>query len=127
MASRPSLDNFRLRVLRRTREVYVSALKEFTAAVVADTPVLTGQLKANWRFSVDSPDTSPANSTADPTPKIASVIENSIVTYDRQYYFTNPMPYANKIEYGGSPEKAPDGMLRKNLVRFKGILRQRIK
>jgi hypothetical protein len=45
-------------------------------------------------------------------------VASQVTDKDETYYLTNPMPYANVIEYDGhSSIKAPDGMVRKNIVR----------
>ena len=125
-ATKPDVNGFRIRALRKTRSVVVGALQDMCSSVIRDTPVLTGKLRANWRFTAGQRDDTPAASLSDPTSKVVGDIESRYTTNDAVYYFTNPMPYANVIEYGYSA-KAPQGMLRINMARFKGLLRQRIK
>ena len=42
------------------------------------------------------------------------------------FYLTNNLPYANKMEYGGSAQ-APQGMVRINIQRLKSSLESRNK
>jgi hypothetical protein len=126
MAKKLNIADFQIRALRRSRDRVAGALKDLCASVVADTPVLTGALRANWRFSVGSPDTTVHDGFSDPTTQITSNIDALVVDTDQRYFFTNPLPYADRIEHGWS-DKAPAGMLRKNMARFQGLLRRRLK
>lgn len=49
--------------------------------------------------------------------KIAPKVSGNIV------YFVNPTPYANRIEYGGHSQQAPQGMVRITVKEFKGIVK----
>lgn len=126
MATKLDIAKFQVRALRRTRSRVVGALQAMCAGCIADTPVLTGALKANWRFAADAPDTTVVSTTVDPTAKVEADIDAQYTVQDRRYFFTNPLPYATAIEFGHS-QKAPYGMLRVNMARFKQLLRRRIK
>jgi hypothetical protein len=94
-------------------------------AVIKDTPVLTGRLRANWRFGKGSPPTGTSNSTTDSTPRVTNDVRQQVNENDETYYLANNLPYVNRIEYHGwSRKKAPDGMVRRNVVRIAGLLRE---
>jgi hypothetical protein len=102
------------------------ALKLFSA-VVLDTPVDTGRLRANWRFSkqqaaigsTEQVDPSGAATLSEITTGIASSKVGEAL------YLTNSLPYAHRIEFDGwSHTKAPDGMVRKNFVRIKQLIQK---
>lgn len=94
-------------------------------AVIYDTPVLEGTLRANWRCSSNS-----ATTTAIALRPVGAVIAEIESVLDGgklsdTVYLSNSLPYAYGIEYlGKSHTKAPDGMLRKNVARFQQIARR---
>jgi len=94
-------------------------------AVIYDTPVLEGTLRANWRCSPNNPlstviEYRPAEQVMQ---EIQSVLEGALLK--DTIYLRNNLPYAYPIEYlGWSSIKAPQGMVRKNVARFNTIAKQ---
>ncbi len=94
------------------------------SAVIKDTPVLTGRLRANWQFGKDSIPDGTVDSVTDPTPGVATQVAANVDDKDGKVYLANGLPYVNRIEYEGhSAHKAPEGMVRKNLTRVAGLIR----
>lgn len=93
-------------------------------AVIYDTPVDEGTLRANWRCSAVNPRTTaieyrPATAVI---AEIDAVLKGSLMS--ETVYLRNNLPYAYPIEYlGHSRIKAPQGMVRKNVARFRQIAR----
>lgn len=108
----------------RVREA--TAIKLFNA-IVLDTPVLSGRLRANWRFSLNQPDYSTTDNT-DRNGSMAFALISSTVDaadLDDTIIMCNSLPYVKRIEYEGwSHTKAPAGMVRKNVIRFKRLVEQ---
>lgn len=52
-------------------------------------------------------------------------VETGLATmpFPRKSYLTNNLPYAIPIEEGHSTEKAPQGMVRKNVRRINAVMR----
>lgn len=90
-------------------------------AIIKDTPVDKGILRASWRTTTGAPSTDESER-KDKSGNVAiqEARENQGEMNDT-VYFINKMPYAMKIEFGGSPEKSPEGMVRKNLARAEGM------
>lgn len=97
------------------------------SAVIMDTPVDSGRLRGNWQASRNAP-VSITTSRRDVTGRttigaVKASIGDSKAT--DVLYLTNNLPYAQRIEYDGwSHTKAPEGMVRKNVARFRAILAQ---
>jgi hypothetical protein len=117
-------------VRRRTKQVEGQAEElargTFVAlmtAVVRDTPVDTGRLRGNWQCSQDSS----AEGVLDRKGEAGPIGEiHAKIQAPGVYWLTNNLPYAHRIEFDGwSHTKAPAGMLRINVRRFKSILRRR--
>ena len=94
------------------------------SAVIMDTPVDTGRLRGNWQISLDTPKTG----VTDIDDKSGALTVASVVSFTatlkggRLTYLANNLPYAERIEYGWSKVKAPEGMVRRNVARFNRIL-----
>lgn len=108
--------------IKTTREVEavkrVVAIKLF-GAIIEDTPVLTGRLRGNWQTTIRSPalDELPirdGSAAMDDVAKVAGEAKG-----DDTIIFRNNLPYAARIEFEGwSHTKAPQGMVRKNVLLF---------
>lgn len=85
--------------------------------IIDDTPVDTSRLKSNWQTTTGSPATSSKILMDDgSTAKAQLSGELQSANLEDTIYFTNNLDYGPKIEFeGGSPRKAPRGMVRKNL------------
>ena len=101
-------------------------LKLFNA-VILDTPVLTGRLRGNWRVSEGKPILDTVDRVDPAGAIVMTEVANAVSTSrngDTAMYLSNSLPYAARIEYDGwSHTKAPQGMVRKNVVRFNGLIK----
>lgn len=92
-------------------------------AIIKDTPVDNGILIASWRTTTGAPSTD-MSERKDKSGNVAiqEARENQGEMNDT-VYFINNMPYAMKIEFGGSRKNNGEGMVRKNLARAQGMAR----
>lgn len=99
------------------------AIQACCDAIIDGTPVRTGALRGSWRSSEGSPlfDSTPRidPSGAEPKEELSDVLQK-ITSED--VCFTNSLPYSESIEFDGHSQKAPEGMVRKNLVRWPGLV-----
>lgn len=95
-------------------------------SVILDTPVLTGRLRANWKYSEGQPDLQATPDLYDPSgAATAKKATDGVLasTGDKAVFLSNSLPYAARIEFDGwSKVKAPQGMMRKNVVRFNTLI-----
>jgi hypothetical protein len=97
-------------------------------SVIKDTPVLSGRLRGNWEFTNGAPGGSVTDSTTDPTGKVVAGVNAQVTEKDGKHFLTNSLPYVNRIEYEGhSSTKAPEGMVRKNLVRIERLIKEQVR
>lgn len=101
-------------------EVVKHIVIELGADLIELTPVDTGRLKGNWIMSING-ETYHSNIRYDDTgdvtfrellDKVKSLSAGDIA------YIANRLLYSEIIEWGGSPRKAPEGMLRVTAARF---------
>jgi len=104
-----------------------AAFVELADNVRIDTPVDKGSLINNWFSAIGAPS---QESERDPNPSgTESHSQLTLIAREVQagleVYFTNPLPYANRIEYEGYSQKAPSGMLRKNVAKWSQIVERK--
>lgn len=103
-------------------EAHKSITIKMFSAIVMETPVLTGIARGNWQTSMDSVKGSTLHR-PDPSGALAlAEIEATVeADTDKIAFMANNLEYIIPLEYGWS-KKAPEGMVRINVVRFQGIV-----
>ena len=125
------IHEFNIKAMAKSEAKIKKAFVGLSTDIIMDTPVLSGRLRNNWFPSV--------NQGTDKTTKYAGkegVAATSRVSAIRfklgdTLYFTNNLPYAEKIEFGLYPSpsktgktvggysvKSPQGMVRKNIIKW---------
>lgn len=141
---------FGVRAAARAQEVRQGVTIKLLNAVISDTPVDEGTARANWQLTEGSPATGTIEATAKGkkglTVQEAQVIART--TGDAAIFLTNNLPYIQKLEYGGYPtgnadkvkvskggskvnpagmsKQAPEGMVRKNVLRFARLIKVQV-
>ena len=92
-------------------------------SVIMDTPVDTGRLRGSWQVSLGAPSAAnPERFDKRGTLTLATILPN-IGGVNDTVYLTSNLPYAFGIEFlGKSKEKAPQGMIRRNVLRINTII-----
>ena len=101
-------------------KVYRIAVMETTKDIIMDTPVDEGRLRGNWQVGINDQPSGQLD-LLDKT-GMATIGRITAITAplqcDQSLVFCNNLPYAIPIEYGHSREKAPQGMVRRNLTNW---------
>ena len=101
-----------------------ASIKALCGQIIDDTPVLTGALRGSWRSSngtanLDStPRLDPSG--AEPKEELSDIVSQNDGTED--FVFSNSLPYSESIEFDGHSKKAPEGMVRRNLPSWPGLV-----
>lgn len=121
------LSAFGDKTMDRTTRLHRGVAVTLFNAVILDTPVDTGRLAANWRTSKNEPERT-ADERKSPGLAQAEVTANTADSAPTDtLILTNSLPYAYRIEYEGwSKRKAPQGMVQRNIRRFKSILKDQL-
>lgn len=88
--------------------IYTQGLR----AIITATPVHFkdgGRLKNNWFLTVTRPSTKTRGGNTGGSSSFAEVGKIPNVVLGKKVYFTNNLPYANTIEYGGYPNPVEVG------------------
>lgn len=123
-----SFDKFVDSSIKKTEQAIRKTVVDLTSAIISDTPVDTGRLKANWLVSIENEDNRKLES-ADKSGNATIEKAKAVVArpIGKGYYIQNNLEYAAKIEYGASTRKAPLGMVRVNIAKFSAILKSNTK
>ena len=97
---------------------------DLSAGVINDTPVDTGRARANWQPAVNRvADTALSATDASGAATIAKVVDTlKELRPGDTFTLVNNVPYILALE-DGSSKQAPQGMLKRNLERFPGVVR----
>lgn len=125
MSFTSDLEKFHKKTMAVHAKVKRASSLDLFSLVVIGTPVDKGVLRNNWFLAVGNPSGEMIDS-SDPSGQIAisrmkSDIDKGDINDD--IYLTNNLPYAVPIEFDGHSGKAPDGMVRVNLVRWDSIVK----
>lgn len=112
---------------KNIEEVHTGVSLRLFRAVILSSPVLTGRLRANWICTLNAPSTSTTNATG-----LENLVSMGQTIEEHQpgqaIILANNLPYVERIEYDGwSHTKAPRGMVRINITRFKKLLEEEIR
>lgn len=138
-----AVDNIVLEQNEKVKAIYIQGL----SAVITSTPVHFkdgGRLRNNWFLTTSKPSQSTRGANSRGSASYSSLGKMPDYVLDKTIYFTNNMPYANVVEYGGYPKNPkygtwtgssfqklsqngyskqdPNGMVRINLVKMRNKL-----
>lgn len=99
-----------------------AATLDFFTGTVKDTPVDTGRARGNWVTTTGQPAQGEIDREDKPgTTVIAEIVAKTPEGAGQETFMSNSLPYIEALEYGSS-QKAPDGMVRRNLARVQRIV-----
>ncbi|QVJ13223.1 hypothetical protein [Pseudomonas phage PSA28] len=96
-----------------------AAMLEVMTGTIMDTPVLDGYLRGGWAAYLGTAGIgglAPDKTGSIAMKQVSSAVSRAVLGTD--VWFVNRYPYAYDIEYNGHSQKAPEGMLRRNLARW---------
>ena len=120
MSFKSDINQFSRKIAANTEEVFIGTSLAMYASIIKRTPVDKGRLVANWQVDLNKAATGELDGydkTKTKTLKKGTAQIQKATLVD-EIYFTNNLPYAHDIEYGGSPIKSPEGMVRVTLEEF---------
>ena len=119
------IENFSAKAQEKVLKIFKKSVIDLTSDIISDTPVDTGRLKNNWFPSTGAASQQTTDATANEAGDRAEKCAQNELTLDKTFYFTNNLPYAFRIEFEGwSKVKAPQGMVRRNAIRWKQIVKR---
>lgn len=117
MRLRAAIGRFTEVALDKIRDAKKASVKKLCLAIIRDTPVKTGRLRSNWRFSVGAPDIRAVEQFYDPSTEVSNAIDTLVEIKGQNLFFSNGIPYGPTIEYYGHSQRSPLGMVRLNIAK----------
>jgi hypothetical protein len=112
-----------LRYQTQREAIIRQTVQEVAERVVNRTPVDTGHLRAQWHTAIDgTPASHPSAPGAGAGGEPAIDAAHTLAAPGHVWGLYNGARYAQAIEYGGSPHKAPAGMVRVTLAELPTIV-----
>lgn len=116
------LKGFGVKTLKRVDQVRRASVLELFKLVIFATPVDTGRLRGNWQTTINSPnwaaidrlDLGGGAAMSEAVATLGSLVD--------VVWFTNNLPYVERIEYDGWSKQAPEGMVRRHVASWKRIV-----
>lgn len=113
--------------LKDAEEVAQTSLINLGNEIINTTPIDRGGLINSWMSNIGGPSLATRGENTSGTDSIAELQEKAIaLNLGDDFYFTNSMPYAHRIEHKSHSQKAPDGMVRINTLRWESIVEKEI-
>jgi len=126
-----SMDNLLKQVNGNVENVVKKSVIDLTSAIIKDTAIDSGRLRANWQVSFNQPLESELDNKDISKDGKNTALKNKRLIADTKipliYWIQNNLPYAEKIEYGASKQNNSMGMVRVNILRFNEFFKQNIK
>jgi len=110
-------------------DVCRKSIFDLCSSVVYSTPVATGQLRNNWFPSLTVPSMEQNNDTSPSGAEAIGRLQTGLADFQPgvDFWYSNNKPYAPRIEYEGYSAKAPEGMVRINVLRWQQIVENNAK
>ena len=106
---------------RNLDEVATESLINLSASVIIKTPVDEGTLANNWQPTTEAPANGVINN-ANNSGQMQDVENTIAASIGGVYYLVNNLPYARPIEFLGTSQKAPNGMLRISIENYQKFI-----
>lgn len=112
---------------RNVQQVHRGVAIRLYGAIIKTSPVLTGRFRANWLCTLNIPATGTVDDTGEGN--VQDMVQTCQKARNGQpIILTNNLPYAHRIEFDRwSHTKAPAGVVRINVARFRRLLREEIR
>lgn len=112
----------------RASRIYKEACFRMFSAVVIGSPVDTGLFRNNWYISMGQPSSAKDNPAIgkEPNPvidRIKTEMDGMDWNLDQTVWFVNNLPYAERLEYQGWSQLAPQGMVRINAMNWPAFVK----
>jgi hypothetical protein len=121
------------RIAQRNKQkavkVMQNSLMRIGGAIVMRSPVDTGRFRSNWLAAYGAMDTS-TNDALDKSGSAAigklTAAVNTLAA-GQVFYFTNSLPYAQRLEYDAWSAQSPAGMVRVSVASWQSIVEDEIR
>ena len=112
------INAFKVKAMAQSEAKIKKAFVGLSTDIIMDTPVLSGRLRNNWFPSVNQGTDKTTKYTGEKGSAATNRVSAVKFKLGDTLYLTNNLHYAERIEFKGWSNKAPQGMCRKNIIRW---------
>ena len=125
------IHEFNIKAMAKSEAKIKKAFIGLSTDIIMDTPVLSGRLRNNWFPSVNQGTDKTTKYTGEKGSAATNRVSAVKFKLGDTLYLTNNLPYAERIEFGLYPSpsktgktvggysvKSPQGMVRKNIIKW---------
>lgn len=109
---------FNIKAMAQSEAKIKKAFIGLSTDIIMDTPVLSGRLRNNWFPSVNEGTDKTTNYTGEKGVAATNRVSAIKFKLGDTLYLTNNLPYAKRIEFDGWSAKSPNGMIRRNIIKW---------
>lgn len=127
MSLTTDLQKIAARNKQKLLKVAQNSLMRVGGRIVVMSPVDNGRFINNWMSAYGSADTATSESLNKTGAESVGRLDAKLngLAVGQVFYFTNSLPYAQRLEYGWS-DKAPNGMVRLSVANWQTIVAQEV-
>lgn len=127
MSLTTDLQKIAARNKQKLLKVAQNSLMRVGGRIVVMSPVDNGRFINNWMSAYGSADTATSEALNKTGAESVGRLDAKLngLSVGQVFYFTNSLPYAERLEYGWS-EKAPNGMVRLSVANWQTIVAQEV-
>lgn len=130
-----SIENFIKKAKKNPEQVVRQVTIKLYSQIILASPVDTGRFRMNWQATYGAPATGILIANDPSGSRAIANATSFVMNYPKwdEFRFTNNLPYAGKIEFGGYPgdgpntlggysRQAPQGVVRVTVKRFQRLI-----
>lgn len=110
-------------------KVAQNSLMRVGGSIVLKSPVDTGRFRANWMSAYGGIDSSTTDAVSTSGAESIGRLDAKLngLAVGQLFYFTNSLPYAQRLEYDAWSQQAPAGMVRLSVANWQTIVAEEVK
>ena len=112
----------------KAESVLEASFLEVTGMMIMQSPVRDGFFRNSWRAGINEIDSSVSTTASAAISASTGSVRAALNRLDlgANFFFTNSLPYAHRIEYDGWSQQAPNGVVRVNLLKIDSVFERNI-
>lgn len=109
-------------------KVAQNSLMRVGGSIVLKSPVDTGRFRANWMSAYGGIDSSTTDTVSTSGAESIGRLDAKLngLAVGQVFYFTNSLPYAQRLEYDAWSQQAPAGMVRLSVANWQSIVAEEV-
>lgn len=128
MSLTTDLQKIAARNKQKLLKIAQNSIMRVGGAIVMKSPVDTGRFRANWLSAYGAADTDTSESIDKSGGQAIGRLDAKLngLAVGQVFYFTNSLPYAQRLEYDAWSQQSPAGMVRLSVANWQTIVAEEV-